>query len=187
MATSVAFAAGKSNLKSAKVGGIANKAGGINSLTASFLKETFPQDLYASVARLLGLQSKRAAEHRVQETRKFSADDAAAILCSQLGGRYIKALMDALPAERRPDWYVVLEPLMDLADAKKLLLVARSKTAKAIRKTVDAEDELSATIRRAETFSVFDPEFAGPQLDALRSFGRAEHRPMAQTKRGRRK
>lgn len=186
MTTTVARSANVSSLRSAKLAGIPNILGGTRHVTSEFLKTIFSENTSAMVARFLGLESKRTAEHRLLKTRGYTEDELAGIICSHYGARYIKALMDALPENQRPDWYRVHEPLMELADAQKLQLVARSKTAKAIRRTVDADDELTAAIRRAQSISVQDPEFSSGTLDALGAMARVFAGTMAQAK-GRRK
>jgi hypothetical protein len=179
MGSSVSIAAGKANLAPTKTGGIAPVVRGLQSLTSEFLKRNFPEDTYALIARLMGLRTKKTAENRITGARGFNENEVASLICSELGARYITALMDAIPEEQWPDWYRIHRPLMELADAEKLIAAARSKTAKAIRRTVDADDQVSAAIRRAQALSVQDPEFHSGTLAALGAIAGVFHRPMA--------
>lgn len=179
MSKGYAVAALDANLVSAKVEGIPNILGGTRNLTAEFLRTIFPEDAAKRVARFFGFKSERTAEHRLLATRGFDEEEIVGIICTRYGGRYLRAIMNALPAEQRPEWWLLIEPLMEIADAQKLIAAARSKTAKAIRRTVDADDQVTAAIRRAQAISVSDPEFHSGTLAALGAVAGLFHRPVA--------
>lgn len=179
MTRSYASAATSANLVATKAGGTAPILRGLQSLTVEFLKESFPQNTYKLVERFFGFSSPKTAENRMTGARGFNEDEVVAIICSELGARYIAQLMDALPEDDRPEWYRIHAPLMELADAEKLIAAARSKTAKAIRRTVDADDSVSAAIRRAQSLSVQDPEFHSGTLAALGAVAGLLDRPVA--------
>lgn len=172
------------NQAGAETGIVFPISGNIHRLTTGFFKRSFPAKTWAGIANFLGL-SERVAKHRIAGTRDYSAEEILTIIFSEKGAHYIAWLARNVNETDKPDWLLIHEPLMELADAERLQLVARTKTAKILGRLIDADDELTATIRRAETASIHDPEHARPHLDALRSMGRASPRAMAaKVKRG---
>lgn len=160
-------------------------SGNIHELTTEFFKRAYPAKTWAGIANFLGL-SERVAKHRIAGTRGYSAEEILTIIFSEKGARYIAWLSRNIDENNKADWLQLHEPLMELADVERAQLVLRSRTAKVLRRTVDADDELTATIRRAEAAAIHDAEHTRPHLDALRAMGGVPHRTVAQ-KVGRRK
>jgi hypothetical protein len=157
--------------------------GTISELIAECLKNIFHEKTWASVEKLLwpGQERERLAKHRLAATRDFTVDELATLLRSEHGFTILSAIM----TDARPGWWRLCMPLMQAADARKLQRQAQAKIARALKGALDADDDLSASIARAEAaFSVQDEEFMRPHLDGLRAQSGALHRAMASKTKG---
>lgn len=167
-------------------------AGSFGKRSASQTGERFPQIGETSVAvinaikgmyenpavtfgRWLGISDK-TAKRKLNFERRLDVEELGALIRSERGFEIVAAVM----GEARPEWWRIVVPLMDAADARKMQIAARRRLEKTLESAVDADKHLTATIRRAEALS--DQDHVGPQLDALRSMGRVPNSPVAPSK-----
>lgn len=172
------------NLADAETGIVFPITGDIHRLTTEFFKRSYPAKTWAGIANFLSL-SERAAKHRMANTRDYSAEEILTIIFSEKGARYIAWLARNVKENDKADWLQIHEPLMELADAERHQIVARTKTAKILGRLIDADDELTATIRRAEAAAIHDAEHSRPYRDALRSMAGVSDRTVGRKIRGR--
>ncbi len=147
----------------------ANKMGPNHYALVNKIKDLFPRDTVKCLAAWLKI-STETARHRIKGSREFSLDDVTELLRAEQGFEILKALMSR--AERKPQWWLACEPLMDLADAEILVAEARRRKDAVIKKRTGVIDALETEIRRAQTLAIHGQEQAGVHADALRSMGR---------------
>jgi hypothetical protein len=145
------------------------------------IKDLYAKDTVKILAGWLKV-SIDTAKHRIKGDREFSLDEIAELLHSEHGFEILTALMAG--AKRQPQWWRVCMPLMDLADAERMVAVVRKRTQDAITKREEVTDALETEIRRAQTLAIHGSEQAGVHLDALRSLALAPHRVVAPGRRG---
>jgi hypothetical protein len=78
--------------------------------------------------------------------RRLDVEELGALIRSERGFEIVAAIM----GDARPEWWRIVVPLMDAADARKMQIAARRRLEKTIESAVDADKHLTATIRRAE-------------------------------------
>lgn len=128
------------------------------------IKELFPRDTVKALAAWLKVHVD-TARHRIKGNREFSLDEIVTLLHDQHGYQILKALMER--AERKPRWWTLCEPLMELADLELMTAEARRRTRNIVHKREQVIDALETEIRRAQARAVQDAEHAGPHLEAL--------------------
>jgi hypothetical protein len=130
------------------------------------IKDLFPK--YATKALSTWLRiSIETARHRMKASREFNLDEVVELLHDAHGFKILKALMER--AERKPRWWLVCEPLMELADIEVMAAEARRRTRNVIHKREQVIDALETEIRRTQTLAIHDQEHASAHADALRS------------------
>lgn len=147
MRTASNIAGMKANRASAVSGTKNAETGIVHRAIVSVINQLAPRKAWAFVAEQLGLE-ERTAKHRIASTRQFSADEVGELLRSEDGFRYLAAIMSAAP--NMPLWFRICAPLMELADVQRMQLAARRRYEAAIRKTADADEQLTATLRRGQ-------------------------------------
>lgn len=153
--------------------------GTTNSLIIECLKTIFPTKPWAPLMETLGLK-QRAAKHRTDGDRKFTADELAQLLQSEDGFEFLVAVM----ADARPTWWRVCRPLMEVAETQKMQAIARRRLRRVIEGAVDADREITGAIAQAETaLCVQDEDFYRSQFDGARACTGARDRAMARPKR----
>ena len=120
-------------------------------------------------------RSERTVKYWRAEQREMSSEDFARLLRTEEGFEFLIAAM----ADAEPAWWRLIRALSDAAQAQKLQAVARRRLRRAVRGALDADQEITAAIARAEAAFVHDEEFYGPQIDALRAAARIPNRPLA--------
>ena len=153
----------------AKAGPSSPRSGATNFAIISKIREIYPRDTCKTLAEWLKLTVK-TAKNRLAGDREFSLDEVASLLHSEHGFEILSALMTQAP--RVPRWWRLCVPLMDLADAERMVHVIRKRTAAAIANREEVTDALETEIRRAQTLAIHGQEQAGVHADALRSMGR---------------
>lgn len=134
-------------------------------------------EMYSEAAvifgRWLGVTDK-TAKRKLNLERSLSVEELGRLIRSERGFEIVAAVV----GDARPEWWRVMSPLMDAADARKVQLAARRRLKQTIESALDADQHLTAAIQRAEALS--DQDHASPQLDALRSMARVSNRAVAQ-------
>lgn len=159
-----------------KAGPSSTRNGAIHFVIVQKINKIFPDDTVKSLASWLDLTWK-TAKNRIQGAREFSLEEVAQLLHSEHGFEILSALMAQAP--RVPQWWRLCVPLMDLADAERMVVVVRKRTEAAIRNRDEVTDALETQIRRAQTLAIHGEEQAGIHADALRSLARPGHRMVA--------
>ena len=137
------------------------------------------KQMYAEASVVFGRWldvSDKTAKRKLNFERGLTVEELGILIRSERGFEIVAAIM----GEARPAWWRLVVPLMDAADARKMQIAARRRLEKTIESAVDADQHLTAAIRRAEALQ--DQDHAGPYADALRSMGRVQDRPMAKGK-----
>ncbi len=129
--------------------------------------------------RWLGISDK-TAKRKLNLERALTVEELGILIRSERGFEVVAAIM----GDAKPAWWRLVIPLMDAADARKMQIAARRRLKQTIESALDADQHLTATIQRAEALS--DQDHVGSHIDALRSMGRVQNRPMAQAKGQRR-
>lgn len=153
----------------------------INSIIANKIRDIYNSKTAETLAAWLKI-SVRTAKHRLASSREFTLDEVEKLLHSEHGFEILAALMTR--AKRPPSWWRLCVPLMDLADAERMVAVVRKRTDAAIRDREEVVDALTTEIRRAQAAAIHSPEQAGVRLDALRSYAGADRRMVATKGRG---
>lgn len=133
------------------------------------IRDLFPRDTAKALAAWLKV-SVDTARHRIKGEREFNLDEIATLLRDEHGFEILSALMER--AERKPRWWQVCEPLMELADAERLVAEAQRRTRAAIRNREGVIDALETEIRRAQALAIHGEAQAGVHADALRAQAR---------------
>lgn len=150
--------------------------GTVNSAIASVIREIYASKTAETLAVWLRI-AVRTAKHRLAGSREFTLDELEALLHSEHGFRVVTAIMERAP--RKPAWWAVCEPLMDLADAELLVTAIRERTAAAIQKREGDADALTTEIRRAQAVAIHGSRQAGPHVEALVAIARGQGRVVA--------
>lgn len=154
--------------------------GSANSAIVNKIRQIYASKTAATLAVWLKI-SMRTAKHRLAGEREFTLDEIEKLLHSEHGYRILTALMERAP--RKPSWWATCEPLMDLADAERMTLLARQRVAKAIEKQDNAFEELEIEIGRAETLAIHGSGPARAHADALQSIARNSRGVVAKARR----
>ena len=150
--------------------------GATNFIILECLKTISPRKPWSLLVDALGLKP-RAAKHRTDGDRKFTAEELALLLRTEDGFKFLDAVM----ADAQPTWWRMCRPLMEVAETQKMQASARRRLRRVIEGVVDADREISASIARAETaLCVHDEEFYRPHFDAARAPARVLHRTVDQ-------
>lgn len=128
------------------------------------IRELFPRDTVKALAAWLKV-STDTARHRIKGDREFSLDEVSALLQSEHGYKILEALMTQ--AKRKPRWWLVCEPLMELADLEVMATEARKRARNVMHKREEVIDALEAEIRRAQALAIHGQAQAGVHADAL--------------------
>jgi hypothetical protein len=154
--------------------------GSINSAIARKIKELYSSKTAEILAAWLKI-SLRTAKHRLCGEREFTLDEIAALLHSEHGFKILTALMSE--AKRKPAWWTVCEPLMDVVDAERMAMLLRKRVTKAMSNYEEADAVLNEDIRRAETLAIRGSGPARAHADALRAIAGKAGRVVAPKKR----
>jgi hypothetical protein len=168
------------NSGTAKTGPSSSRNGATNSAIINKIKEIYPRDTVKTLATWLKL-SWKTAKNRIEGEREFSLDEVSALLHSEHGFEILSALMARAP--RTPQWWRLCVPLMDLADAERMVQVVRRRTDAVIKNREETIDALETEIRRTQARAIHDPEHARPHSDALRSMAFTNDRVVAPRRR----
>jgi hypothetical protein len=166
-------------------------ADGFGKSSANRAGETFPQfgetndrviskikELYEYPAMIFGRWlgiSDKTAKRKLNRERGLSVEEIGILIRSERGFEIVAAIM----GDAKPAWWRVVVPLMDAADIRKMQLAAQRRIAKALEGALDADSVLRATITKAETLAFQDEEHMRNHIDALRSMGGSQDRPVA--------
>jgi hypothetical protein len=121
--------------------------------------------------------SQRTVKRWRANKRQIGIEEFARLLRTEEGVLYLTAVM----ADSRAAWWRMFCAQLDKVEAQRLQAKARNRLRRAVMGGLDADAELTAAINRAEVLAFQDEDFAGPHVDALRSFGRVSNSAMAQT------
>lgn len=132
----------------------------------------------AVFGRWLGISDK-TAKRKLQFARTLTVEDLGRLIRSERGFEVLEAVM----GNAKPEWWRVVVPLMDAAQARKVQVAARRRLKQTIESALDADRHLTASIQYAEALS--DQDHLSPHLDALRSMGGLQDRSLASAKRKR--
>lgn len=130
------------------------------------IRDLFPKDTVKCLASWLHMTTE-TARHRIKGNREFNLDEIVDLLHSEHGFEILCALMSRV--KRPPRWWRVCMPLMDLADAERMVAVVRKRTQDAILNREEVTDALETEIRRAQALAIHDEGQARVHADALRS------------------
>lgn len=136
------------------------------------------KEMYQNPAVIFGRWigvSDKTAKRKLKLERRLTDDEIGKLIRSERGFEVLTAIM----GDAKPLWWRIVVPLMDAADARRMQIAARRRMKQTIESALDADQSLTAAIRRAEALSVQDEEHVSPHLDALRSMGGVQGRPMA--------
>jgi hypothetical protein len=182
MGTPCAMTAELAKEATAKAGLSTPRCGATHVVIVRTIKEIFYTDTVKVVANWLGLTWK-TARNRMDCAREFSLDEVADIIVSDHGFRVVTALMNEAKRTKHnwqaPDWWLLCEPLMELAEIERMAELARRRTQKVIRKTEDHHDALEQQLRFAQTLAIQGSGPARTQAAALRSYAGADRRVVA--------
>jgi hypothetical protein len=118
--------------------------------------------------------SDRACREIVAGRAVISTEKLALLLRSEEGIVFLAAIM----ADAQPTWWARFIEQTKIHDARR----KAARLQRELRETMNAVDETTAAIARAETAAaVSDEEFHRPHVDALRSMARVQHRAVAST------
>lgn len=147
----------------------ARRSGPNHFAVVSKIRDLFPKDTVKALATWLST-TVETARHRIKGNREFNLDEIVTLLHSEHGFEILSALMSRV--KRPPRWWRVCMPLMDLADAERMVAVVRKRTQAAILNREETIDALETEIRRAQALAIHDEEHARVRVDALRSMAR---------------
>lgn len=150
----------------------------LNEVIAECAKSVFVKP-FSALMHFLQL-SESGAKKKIGGRRAFSASELALLIRTEEGFHFITAIMADTPA---PSWWRLCEPVMEAAEGRKMQIVARKRMARAVRAAIDADQDLSAAIVRAEAVAVQDEDHMRPHLDALRAMARVPRGPVASKSR----
>lgn len=169
MSVASAISAKSTNVPLAKVG-IVSAESGTNTFYQRNIRvavaKLFGTKPWAALMDALGL-SERAAKHRMAGTRAFTLDEAFELLRRPDGYKILSHMMTALP-DPKPEWWQIIEPLMEIVDAQRLQLAAQRQIETTLKRTLDADRNLSATLARGHAALLHhDPRFYSAHLDPM--------------------
>src|SRR3990167_7690945 len=174
MSRTYTAAALRANLPSEVGFGETRKTRGVFDAVIQVSRHLWPRKTAAEMA-IRAQVSSRSAENWLARKGDPNAEAFCALLHSEEGFEFLIAAM----ADAEPAWWRLIRALSDAAQAQKLQAVARRRLRRAVRGALDADQEITAAIARAEAAFVHDEEFYGPQIDALRAAARIPNRPLA--------
>lgn len=156
--------------------------GSVNFAIACVIREIYASKTAETLAVWLKI-AVRTAKHRLaaNHPREFTLDELERLLHSEHGFRILAAIMAR--AKRKPSWWAMCEPLMDLADAELLVQAIRSRTNAAIQKREGDANVLETEIRRAQTVAIHGSGPARAHLDALQSIASGQAGVVAKGRR----
>lgn len=117
------------------------------------LRTVFPRKTWAYLGELTGIE-EGAAKHRLAGTRRYTAEEIAALLRSEHGIQFLVALM----GEARPRWWKAVLSMGLLGSMQR----RREADLRLLRGLSDAQQSAAAPIPAA--LLVQDPEFFEPLL-----------------------
>lgn len=129
---------------------------------SKYLRVIFPRKTWAYLSELTGIEES-AAKHRLAGTRRYTAEEIAALLRSEQGIQFLVVLM----GEARPAWWKAVLRMGLLGSMQR----RREADLRLLRGLSDAEQSAAATLPASVVFQ--DPEFFGPVLEALEAVTRA--------------
>lgn len=141
--------------------------------------------LWPGTAEVLATMFKvvvRTAKRKLSGEREFTLDEIVKLLHDRQGYEILSVIMQR--AEVKPHWWLVCEPLMELASIEQMQIVVRERVLKAVESAAHAHEQTLTEIRRAQTQAVHDQEFHQPRIDALQYIARASRGVVEPTKRG---
>jgi hypothetical protein len=163
---------------------IAAQACTINESVIRFVRDLAPQKTWAFLTGKLGI-CERTAKHRLAGNREFTADELAQLLWTEEGFYLFAAIMEAAP--KKPLWWRICRPLMDVADIERMQLHAKRRLQAAVTGALGNDAQLAAGIEAGRAaLAVQDPDFYVAHAQAVRAVTRPQGRPMGQTPKGRR-
>jgi hypothetical protein len=169
MPTAFALAGGKANFRTAPTGPARPRGGA----TLHAIKKVFPEHARKVIGRFLNL-SEGGAKKKIEGDREFTADELAALLRTEHGFRLLTEIM----VNARPKWWVLCSAFMRVRSAEKMQAQARDEIKSAMQDALDADATLAATISHADALLVHDENFMRPHVDALRTMGGVQNRPV---------
>jgi len=137
---------------------------------------------YAVLADMLAV-SERTAKRKLAGERDLSGEELERLIRSEQGFEIVAAIM--ADCSRPPKWWRICAPVMEAAEIREMQMIAQRRITKAIEGALDADKQLSATLRYSEALSVHDEDHMRPHVDALRAVSRAPDRALAPSARGR--
>lgn len=139
--------------------------GSVNFAIACKIREIYNFKTAETLAVWLKI-AVRTAKHRLSCSREFTIDELETLLHSEHGFKILGALMER--AGRKPAWWNICEPLMELADAELLVAAIKARTS-AVNSQREDVDALETEIRRAQAIAIHGSGPARAHVDALRS------------------
>lgn len=132
---------------------------------------------WTKVVELLHL-SDDTAKNRIKSSRDFTTEELADLIRSDHGWDVICAIHRANPGPM-PKYFRLCSALMECADAQRLQAAARRKIRKVVDGAIDADQDLTAAIARADALLVHDEDFHRPGADALGAVARVSRGAVA--------
>lgn len=151
MAASCVTSGEPAKLRSSELGHSLPQFGATNETILMKIKDIFSAKTVPALATLLGVTIK-TSRNRVERERKFTIDDLAALMHSDHGFEVVAAIMANAP--RPPQWWRICAPVMNAAEIRKMQMVAQRRIANALEDALDADQDLTAAIQRAELLAV---------------------------------
>lgn len=134
------------------------------------------KEMYENPAVIFGRWigvSDKTAKRKLNLERGLTVEELGKLIRSERGFEIVAAII----GDAKPQWWRIMVPLMDAADARQVQIAARRRLAKTIESAVDADRHLTAALQRAEALS--DQDHVGPYTDALRSMDGLQNRAVA--------
>ena len=151
MAASCIASGEPAKLRSSEVGRSLPQFGATNETILRKIKDIFETKTVPALAALLGVTVK-TARNRVERERKFTIDELATMMHSDHGWEVVAAIMADAP--RPPQWWRICAPVMNAAEIRKMQMVAQRRVANALEDALDADQDLTAAIERAELLAI---------------------------------
>lgn len=156
------------------------QSGSTNFAIINKIKEMYADQTVPTLAAWIKVTIK-TAKNRLLGQREFTLDEVERLLHSDQGFEILSALMTRAP--RKPQWWLVCEPLMEFASIEQMRIIVQDRVAQAVQKAAQTNEALALQLRSAQAAAIRDPEFHQPHVDALRSYAVAVRRVVATKKR----
>ncbi len=164
MTRTSALAENYANSCSPKTGPRLTQNGATNLAIILKIRELYEQQTIPVLANWLKLTLK-TAKNRLSGRCEFSLDEVSDLLHSDHGFEILSALMERAP--KKPEWWKVCEPLMQLADAERMVEIARRRTQNVIRKREESIDALETGIRLTQAAAIHHTNQARHRTEAV--------------------